>query len=108
MRRILTLAAIGLVAAVPTALTAHTHSVEKNNQVLANGQNHPAFMVVGGNFTSCDDFTHLPGYGPAWYGLETAHHGPDADGPGKGDGCYVIEDGYSPTNPLSDENPAIK
>jgi hypothetical protein len=28
--------------------------------------------------------------GPAGYGLETAHHGPDAGRPGKGDGCYAV------------------
>ena len=58
-------------------------------------------------FISCDTNRLLPGYGPAWYGLETAHHGPDATGKGKSDGCYQIEGGLSPLNPASDRNPAI-
>jgi hypothetical protein len=37
-------------------------------------------------------------------GLETAHHGPDAGTPGKGDGCYAVEDDAPPPR---DTNPAI-
>jgi hypothetical protein len=101
-------AAIAFCAFVPVQLSAHPHSIESNDQVIANGQNHPAFVLIDGEFISCDEFTHLPGYGPAWYGIETAHHGPDAATPGKGDGCYMIENGLSPLNPDADRNPAIK
>lgn len=87
---------------------AHPHAAEHahngTGQVIANGQNHPAF--VGGE--SCDTNTLLPGFGPAWYGLETAHHGPDAATPGKGDGCYMIEGGLSPLDPASDRNPGLR
>jgi hypothetical protein len=96
----------------PAAVFAHPHTIESNGQVIANGQNHPAFVDVdptsGVMFVSCDEFTHLPGYGPAWYGIETAHHGPDAGDPGKDEGCYMIEGGLSPLDPLADSNPAIK
>jgi hypothetical protein len=41
-------------------------------------------------------------------GLETAHHGPDAGDPGRGDGCYQIEGRLSPLDPASDRNPGIE
>jgi hypothetical protein len=44
--------------------------------------------------------------GPAGYGLETAHHGPDAGTPGKGDGCYAVLDD-TPQDPPPDANPGI-
>jgi hypothetical protein len=94
---------------LPSAGLAHPHSIESNGQVLANGANHPAFALdEDGNLMSCEDNALLPGYGEAWFGLETAHHGPDASGRGRGDGCYQIEGNLSPLNPLSDRNPAIK
>jgi hypothetical protein len=101
------LAAIALL--IPgTAAVAHPHAAEHahngDGQVIANGQNHPAFI----SGESCDSNTHLPGFGPAWYGLETAHHGSDAGTPGKGDGCYQIEGGLSPLDPASDRNPGIR
>lgn len=87
---------------------AHPHGAEHAHgdagQVIANGQNHPAFI----NGESCETFAHLPGYGPAWYGLETAHHGADAGDPGRGDGCYQIEGRLSPLDPASDRNPGIE
>jgi hypothetical protein len=92
----------------PAQVAAHSHTIESNGQVIANGMNHPAFVLVDGEYISCDEFAHLAGYGPAWYGVETAHHGADAGDPGKGDGCYMIEGGLSPLNPASDRNPAIK
>jgi hypothetical protein len=99
--------AIALVA--PAVALAHPHTIESNGQVIANGANHPAFVMDSdGNLMSCDDYTHLSGYGPAWYGIETAHHGPDASGTGKGDGCYQIEGNLSPLNPDADRNPAIR
>jgi hypothetical protein len=89
---------------------AHPHKVKTphHDQLLANGQNHPAFLLdEDGNLMSCEDYPKLAGYGPAWYGLETAHHGPDASGRGKADGCYQIEGNLSPLDPASDRNPAI-
>ena len=76
-------------------------------QVIANGQNHPAFVFdpVTGKWVSCVTNPLLPGYGPAWYGLETAHHGPDSLTPGKGDGCYAAD--ASPVGEDDDVNPAI-
>jgi hypothetical protein len=110
MKRFMTVvvvAAVTPLAAAGIAL-AHPHAAEHahqgDGQVIANGQNHPAFI----SGESCDTNAHLPGYGPAWYGLETAHHGPDAGEPGKGDGCYAIEGGLSPLDPASDRNPGIR
>ena len=101
-------AAVGLVGAIAlfgaaSGAAAHPHRAAHSGQVIANGQNHPAFV----GDLSCETFTHLPGYGPAWYGLETAHHGPDAGDPGRGEGCYQVPGGLSPTNPASDRNPGI-
>jgi hypothetical protein len=70
--------------------------------VLANGQNHPA--LSNGFTTSCLANGLLPGFGQAWYGLETAHHGPDVGVPGKSDGCYQ---GEADLRTGDDENPAI-
>jgi hypothetical protein len=103
----LAVAAIAPLGAASGAF-AHAHAAENahggEGQVIANGQNHPAFI----NGESCDTFTHLAGYGPAWYGLETAHHGADAGTPGKGDGCYQTEGRLAPTDPASDRNPGIR
>jgi hypothetical protein len=93
-----------LAAAAPT--WAHSHVVGSNGQVLANGQNHYAFVAVGdGTYLTCDTFTALANVGPAWFGLETAHHGPDSGGPGKGDGCYLAD--AAPGGESDDVNPAI-
>ncbi|HUG29225.1 MAG TPA: hypothetical protein VMQ65_01730 [Candidatus Limnocylindria bacterium] len=101
-----TLAAVGLLTASAVAVSAHTHSIGKNGQVIANGQNHYGFVAQGdGTFLTCDTFTALPNVGPAWYGLETAHHGPDSGDAGKGDGCYLAD--YSPLGEDDDVNPAI-
>jgi hypothetical protein len=86
-----------------SAALAHEHVIGRNGQLIANGQNHPAFDPS--TFTSCETNTLLPGFGPAWYGLETAHHGPDSGGPGKGDGCYKAD--APPGGELDDVNPAI-
>jgi hypothetical protein len=98
-----TTAAVALLAVSATAAAAHTHTIGSNGQVLANGQNHPAFNPV--TFESCVTNTLLPGFGPAWYGLETAHHGPDSGAAGKGDGCYKAD--ASPLSEADDVNPAI-
>ena len=102
-----TLGAASLLAVSAVAVSAHSHTIGSNGQVIANGQNHPAFVFdpVTGKFVSCDTNALLPGYGPAWYGLETAHHGPDSLDPGKGDGCYAAD--ASPLGEADDVNPAI-
>ena len=102
-----TLGAVSLLAASAVAVSAHSHTIGSNGQVIADGQNHPAFVFdpVTGKFVSCDTNTLLPGYGPAWYGLETAHHGPDSLDPGQGDGCYAAD--FSPLSEADDVNPAI-
>lgn len=109
------LRALKFVIACPTLIcatpsVAHDHSIERNGQVLANGQNHPLFSNSSGSLMSCESYGPIvnDSIGAAWYGLETAHHGPDASGKGKSEGCYMIEGGLSPLNPLSDRNPAIK
>jgi hypothetical protein len=72
---------------------AHPHVITTNGQVIANGQNHAPFV----NGVSC-------GGDPAAYGLETAHHGPDAGTPGRGDGCYqttgAVPPGQDVANPV--------
>lgn len=102
-----TLAAVGLLTASAVAVSAHQHVIGSNGQVIANGQNHPAFVfdAATGTYISCDTNTLLPGYGPAWYGVETAHHGSDSGDPGKGDGCYAAD--ASPLSEADDVNPAI-
>lgn len=87
---------VGAILLTPTAAFAHPHTA--NGQVIANGQNHPPFI----DGVSCES---SGGYGPAWYGLETAHHGPDAGDPGKDDGCYETTGNVAPGQ--DDENPAI-
>jgi hypothetical protein len=100
------LAALSMVAVSATVASALSHVIGSNGQVIANGQNHYAFVAQGdGTFLSCDTFTPLAGVGPAWYGLETAHHGPDSGDPGKGDGCYLAD--ASPASEADDVNPAI-
>lgn len=87
------------------AAGAHPHVVANpsHGQVLANGQNHPGFQPTDadGLRLSCAGTLEPADSGPAGYGLETAHHGPDAGGPGKGDGCYAT------LGDPTDGNPAI-
>jgi hypothetical protein len=82
---------------------AHPHVAENtpHQQVLANGQNHPGFQPIGadGLRLSCDDALVPADAGPAGFGLETAHHGPDAGDPGKDDGCYAIVGNPTDGNP---------
>ena len=77
----------------------HVHVVTNPNhtQELAHGQNHPGFV---GN-VSCEGVNEPANAGPAGYGLETAHHGPDSGTSGKADGCYQRD------APPDDQNPAI-
>ena len=101
-----TTAAAALLVLSATAASAHTHFIGKNSQVIANGQNHYAFVAQSdGTFLTCDTFTAFPNQGPAWYGLETAHHGPDSGDAGRGDGCYLADS--SPLGEDEDVNPAI-
>lgn len=100
-RRAAGLIVVGVVLAalaLAPAAWAHPHNVvtgDGSQQVIANGQNHPAFS----NGLSCDSSGTA---GPAWYGLETAHHGPDAGQPGRGAGgqdpyaCYQTTGGVAP------------
>ena len=97
--------AIGVVVSAPGA-GAHPHIVSTNthDQVLANGQNHPGFQPIGsdGLRQSCEGVLEPANSGPAGYGLETAHHGPDAGEPGKGDGCYAAVGNPADSNPAID------
>ena len=82
-----------------TPALAHPHQVsvahQGQGQVIANGQNHGPFA----NGVSC-------GGDPAAYGLETAHHGPDAGRPGKADDCYQTTGGVHPSQDVA--NPVIR
>jgi hypothetical protein len=104
-------ALLALAVAVPAS--AHPHYAAPGQdgagQVLANGQNHPRFLANGdGTFSSCVAYGPIPGQsiGNAWYGLETAHHGPDSGAPGKSDGCFVADG--NPALGQDDQNPAIR
>ncbi len=81
------ISALLLAAAAPVA--AHAHYAKNGQagagQILANGQLHGPFV----SGVSC-------GGDPAAFGLETAHHGPDAGTPGKADGCYMTTGGVAP------------
>ena len=89
--------ALALVSALPVAAHPHRVSVahQGEGQMIANGQNHGPFV----NGVSC-------GGDPAAYGLETAHHGPDAGTPGKADGCYQTTGGVPPAQDVA--NPVIR
>jgi hypothetical protein len=97
--------ALVAVALVAGPVAAHPHVAENtpHQQVLANGQNHPGFQLINedGLRLSCEGVLEPANAGPAGYGLETAHHGPDAGDPGKDDGCFAVVG-----NPV-DDNPAI-
>lgn len=106
MRTLLIAGMAMLALGFATTASAHPHHVTTGNgeeQELANGQNHPGFQPVNddGLRESCEGTLEPADSGPAGYGLETAHHGPDAGQPGKADGCYAVVG-----NP-QDNNPAI-
>lgn len=92
-----------------TGTVAHVpHHIEKNDQIIANGQQHPAFQNIDGLWTSCEGFGEPFGsVGPSWYGIETAHHGPDAGTAGRVDDCYAVPGGFHPGSVDADRNPAI-
>jgi hypothetical protein len=107
--RIAVAVTIAVLAAVLTAgpAWAHPHVVTTGNGdtvTLADGQNHPGFQPVNedGLRLSCEGILEPADSGPAGYGLETAHHGPDAGTPGKGDGCYATEGNPADSNPAID------
>ena len=79
-------------AAAPAAAHVHVAENAAHLQELANGQNHPGFQPVNadGLRLSCAGVLEPANAGPAGFGLETAHHGPDAGTPGKADGCYAV------------------
>jgi hypothetical protein len=98
LRRSASLCALtGLAFAAPAAAHPHVVSVAHDGagQVIANAQNHAPFV----NGISC-------GGDPAAYGLESAHHGPDAGTPGRADGCYATTGGVPPGADVS--NPVIR
>lgn len=88
-------AALAAAAFVAPAALAHPHTVSTSGQTLAHGQNHGA----PSNGTMC-------GGDPAAYGLETAHHGPDAGTSGKADGCYQTTGSVPPGQDV--ESPVIR
>jgi hypothetical protein len=97
------------VLGVSTA-SAHLHTVTAGNGTevtIADGQNHPGpvFNAETNQWELCEGVNEPANSGPAGYGLETAHHGPDQGTPGKGDGCFAL-DGH-PADPDLDRNPAI-
>lgn len=105
--RLILAAAVAALAALtlagPVAGHPHVVSTPGHDQVLANGQNHPGFQPINadGLRLSCEGVLEPATAGPAGYGLETAHHGPDAGTPGKADGCYAT------LGSPQDDNPAI-
>jgi hypothetical protein len=98
-KQIATAAILALALTPSGSAFAHPHQVSTAHQgagqVIANGQNHGPF-VEG---VSC-------GGDPAAYGLETAHHGPDAGTPGRADGCYQTTGNVPPAEDVS--NPVIR
>ena len=104
MRRIILLATVALLMTAMLAVLAgtaaahpHVASHPDPDQVIANGQNHPSYSPAdsSGLRHSCEDANT----GPAYYGLESAHHGPDAGTPGKADGCYATQGDPQDNNP---------
>jgi hypothetical protein len=116
MRRIILLATVALLMTTMVALlgagtvAAHPHVAEKSphDQQIANGQNHPGYSYdAATNLSTSCDTSDTPG-DPAYYGLESAHHGPDAGDPGKDEGCYAaLDDDGGETLPPPDTNPGI-
>ena len=92
---------VALWAAAPVAAHPHVAENAEHAQLLANGQNHPGFQPVNadGLRLSCAGVLEPANAGPAGYGLETAHHGPDAGTPGKADGCFAVAGDPQDGNP---------
>lgn len=104
-RILATVFALAAVCLVTTPAAGHPHVVtpSSHDQAVAGGQNHPGFQPINddGLRLSCAGTLEPPDAGPAGYGLETAHHGPDAGVPGKADGCYAV------VGDPEDDNPAL-
>jgi hypothetical protein len=100
------ISAVMLLAVLAGPVGAHPHVVSNpdHDQVLANGQNHPGFSPTDatGLRNSCEGVLEPANSGAAGYGLETAHHGPDAGDPGKADGCYATQGDPQDNNPAID------
>jgi hypothetical protein len=98
-RLVVLIGAATLVLAMAAPAAAHPHVVsvahQGAGQVIAGGQNHGPFV----SGVAC-------GGDPAAYGLESAHHGPDAGTPGKADGCYMTTGAVAPG--LDVVNPVIR
>jgi len=99
-----------MLAVLAGTAAAHPHVVNNPNhsQQIAHGQNHPGYSYDAATnlSTSCED-PDAPS-DPAFYGLESAHHGPDMGDPGKDEGCYAaFDDDRGETLPPPDTNPAI-
>ena len=99
-----TAAALAVLIAAPVSAHPHVVTPSEHDQVLANGQNHPGFQPLNadGLRLSCAGVLEPAKSGPAGFGLETAHHGPDAGTPGKGDGCYAVVGNPGDANPAID------
>lgn len=104
----ITAGAVVVWAGPASAHAAHSVTTgDGSTQVLANGRNHGAvdFTTSAGLALFCVDAGEALNSGNtlsgAMYGIETAHHGPDAQGGGRSDGCYAT------TTPITDNNPAI-
>ena len=116
MRRIILLATVAVLMTTMVALlgagtvAAHPHVAENSpqDQQIANGQNHPGYSYdADTNLSTSCDTAQTPG-DPAYYGLESAHHGPDAGDPGNDEGCYAaVDDDGGETLPPPDANPGI-
>ena len=106
MKRMMTMIAAGasvlVLAALPAAAHPHEVANRHHTQVLANAQNHPSFVDQGALFLSCAGVAEPTGSGPAGYGLETAHHGPDAGTLGQADGCFATQGAPQDNNPAID------
>lgn len=96
--------ATGLLLAGPAGVEAHPHTVLPSGQVIANGQNHPAF--INGLACLSNGPAGTAPIGRAWFGLETAHHGPDAGDPGAADRCYQTTGSVPPGADIA--NPVIR
>jgi len=91
---VVTVAPFALSLSLASPAAAHVHVAENASHVqqLANGQNHPGFQPIDadGLRLSCEGVLEPADAGPAGYGLETAHHGPDAGAPGRADDCFAV------------------
>ena len=110
LRRVISVALIVAALSIVSVavVSAHPHVVTQGNgnqTTLANGHDHPGFVFNAGTnqFESCEGVSEPADTGPAGYGLETAHHGPDQGTPGKADGCFALDTAPA----VTDNNPAI-